>query len=382
MKTNLIYWNPSKNYAREGNLFKDEAEMNALSVNLVEGWWDSQPVAVVKMTPEEQEKAVKELEARWTLLKASEVEAKFEMNGQTVTVVPSERQLAFERTFTHNGKVVKPTHEAVYAFRRGAALLGALALRLKAKQPAIDDIPVNVKEFADEYDRMVECARENFGKLSNVSLVTTHWPTIIKLACECRDLSKKVKGVPVTEAETIRVISGGDQAKVKRGTGQKAYRIALLDYKFPALKIAENVIKGTVSATELDREELHKLIKNNASENEVLKYVSAPKDPNARGPIAIKKSELDKFAKQTPNLIIAAVIGAINGGDMKFLYACEDFAASSNGVYAPLLKKARADAILRIDGPQGEGLPEISNEDDDDEAEEEAPAPAVAASVK
>ncbi len=373
MKIATIYWDKnSKNYGRQGVLFKDgDKEKNELSVNLHKGWWKSQPISVVEMTKDEIAAAVVVRQAEWDALKASELEHTFDLGDRKVTVVPAEMQLAFENAYTDKGKIIAPKYSAVFAFRRGAALLGAIALRMKLKLGDFDEIPiatdhtgkvtekglpVNVEHYASEYDRVEACAMENFGKSQGLSEVDSDWPTIMKVAREMRDFYRKVKGVPITESRLTDVF--------KKGSGAKAFYLCQLDTKYPALKIVDNVIGNKTPGGGLDRETLRKLRDDDKTTEIVLAtYLADPKKAkkNATKPIPYK--DLETFAKETPSTALKYILRAICTGDKAAIFAFYSSAVKVDVAAKGFIDYCREQQELRDNSkPQGESLPSLEEE--------------------
>ncbi len=373
MKIALIYWDKSsKNYGREGDLFKDgDKEKNELSVNLYKGWWKSQPISVVEMTKDEVAAAVTARQAEWDALKASELEHVFDLGDKKITVVPAEMQLAFENTYTDKGKIIPPKYSAVFAFRRGSALLGAIALRMKLKLGDLDEVtlvtnskgdvsekglPVNVEHYANEYERVEACAMENFGKSQGLSEVDSDWPTIMKVAREMRDFYRKVKGVPITESRLTDVF--------KKGSGAKAFYLTQLDTKYPALKIIDNVIANKTPGGGLDRETLRKLRDDDKTTEIVLAtYLADPKKAkkNAVKPITYK--DLETFAKETPSVALKFILRAICAGDKANLFAFYASAVKVDAAAAPYIEYCRAQLALKESmEAKGESQPPLTEE--------------------
>ncbi len=381
MKIAYIYWDKAnKNYGRQGELFKNgDKEKNELSVNLHKGWWKSQPISVVEMTKDEIAAAVIARQAEWDALKASELEHVFDLGDKKVTVVPAEMRLAFENTYVSNGKIIAPKYSSVFAFRRGAALLGAIALREKLKLGSFDEIaistdangkptdkglPVNVEHYASEYDRVEACAMENFGKSQGLSEVDSDWPTIMKVAREMRDFYRKIKGVPITEARLTEVF--------KKGSGAKAFYLTQLDTKYPDLKIVDNVISNKTPGGGLDREALRKLRDDDKTTMSVVAaYLADPKAAKKNAPKPIPYKELETFSKETPSVALKYLLRAIVAGDKATVFAFYSSAVKVDAAASAFIQHCREQQELRENvQPKGETLPEITNET----LPEEAPA--------
>ncbi len=331
MKIAYLFWDKAhKNYGREGVLFKEgDVEKNALSVNLYKGWWKREPISIVEMSKEEIAEAVAARTAQWEVLKASQIEHVFDLGDRKLTIVPAEMQLAFESEYTEKGKIIAPKYSAVFAFRRGDALLGAIAIRMKLKLEPFDEIalsidgggkvtekglPVNIERYANEYERVEACAMENFGKSQGLSEVDSDWPTIMKVAREMRDFYRKIKGVPITEARLTEVF--------KKGSGAKAFYLTQLDTKYPALKIIDNVIANKTPGGGLDRETLRKMRDDDkTTEQSVAVYLADPKKAKKDKPKPINYSDMETFAKETPSVTLKNILRAIVRGDKAAIFA-------------------------------------------------------------
>lgn len=361
----------SKNFGRAGVLFKDgDAEKNALSVNLMNGWWNTQPISVVEMNKDEIAAAVAARQAEWDALKTSELEHVFDLGDKKVTVVPAEMRLAFESVYTDGkGKIIPPKYSAVFGFRRGAALLGAIALRLKQKLGDFNEIPiatdangkvtekglpVNVEHYKSEYERVAACAIENFGKSVGLSSVDSDWPTILKVTRELRDFHRQVKGTPLTEAECVRIIGS-------RGSGQKAFYLSQLDTKYPTLHVIDNIVSNKTPGGGLDRMALLKLRDDkNATEQTIAAYLADPKKAKKNAIKRMPDKTLETFEKETPSRVLKAILKAVRTGDNAIIFAFYSYAIKVDAAAKGFLDHVKEQEEMRDSiVASGESMPEI-----------------------
>lgn len=371
-----------KNYARNGPLFAEgDKEENSLSVNLHRGWWKTQPISSVEMTKEEIAAALIVRQAQWDKLQTSEIEREFDLGDKKVTVVPAEMLQAFESVYVDkNNKLIAPKYSAVFGFRRGSALLGAVALRRKLKMGDFNEIPldtdsngrvtekglpINVEHFASEYDRVETCLLENFGKTQGLSDVSSDWPTIIKGSLELQEFHRTAKGSPIKEADLVRVIG-------TKGSGEKAFSILLLNTKYPTLKIAENIMNNKTPGSGLDRMELSKLRRNDkTTQDDVAVYLADPKKAKKLAIKAIPAAKLEAFEKETPCRVLREILKAIKTGDTQTLFALYSYAVKIDSAAKGFLDHCAEQVVMRESMvATGESLPEI--------ADEKAPEVAVA----
>jgi hypothetical protein len=337
----MVAWISENNFGRDASGNDTEAERNDHASMLRMGWWETCPLVVTKLTADKLAIVMERLAQKWQALKGSEVETTYVVDGKTVTLTPSEMLRAFEETWTKKGKLVEPEYEAVFGFQRGGSLLGALALRLKLGIKGEFTLPLIVKEFANEYERVQMCIMENTGKVAGAKLIDTHWPSLVRAAVALRD-SCKASGEVFREIECIRTISGGAE-KSKRGTGQKAYYIAALDARFEKLGLAkliqtseastEDVLRGNDLGKGLDRNQLQKLeigtrvpLPEKAelkSEEDVAAYFANPKEDGQKAAVMVKRANAYSHANGTSILIVKFIIDALYSGNLTKLNQLE-----------------------------------------------------------
>jgi hypothetical protein len=377
-----VYHDKSNNFARKGPLFKDgEPEKNALSVNLMHGWWKSHPIAAVPMTKEEIEAAVKAREEEYEAIKTMPPDWKyvFEVeHGKKVEIVPAEMKEAFESVYMDSkGKIIPPKYSGVYAFRRSSALLGAVALRRKLSLGDFNEIPlardaqgkvtdkglpVNVEYYASEYDRVVACTLENFGKSIGLSSVESDWPTIMAAARNLRDTHIKFKKTPITEAEMVRTIG-------TRGSGQKAFYLLNLDTKYPALHIVDNVINNTTPCSSLDRMQLLKLRDDDKkTQADVAAYLANPKAVKNSQPKRMNDKKLEAVKMETPSRVLKLIIEAIQTDDYTTLTALYGYAVKLDSSCKGFIEFCNAQKEMKDNlTPNGESLPDLVDEEVEEE---------------
>jgi len=337
----VLGWLSELNFGRAQSGNDTEAERNHHAAMLAPGWWETQPLYIVKMTSERLAIYMERLGQRWAALKGSELETTYVKDGKTIVASASEVLRVFEETYTRKGKLVEPEYDAVFGFQRGNALLGAMVLRFKLGIKGEYTLPCIVKEFASEYERVQACVMENTGKVAGAKLIDTHWPSLVHAAVALQNACKQT-GEVFKEIDCIRVISGGAE-KVKRGTGQKAYYIAALNARFPNLGLAglietmeastEDVLRGNDLGKTLDRNQLQKLeigtrvpLPEKAeakSEEEISEYFADPRSDEQRGPVMVKRANALSHANMTGILVVKFLLQSVYSGNLTELNRLE-----------------------------------------------------------
>lgn len=377
MKIAFIYHDKNQNHGRQGVLFKEgDKEKNALSVNLHQGYWKSQPIAIVEMTKEQIAAALVERQKEWDELKASETIHEFDLGDRKVTVVPDEMRLSWESVYTDGkGKIIAPKYSAVFGFRRSAALLGAIALRRKLKLSDFNDLPVatnakgevtdtglpvTIEHYTNEFERVHACLMENFGKTQGLSDVTMDWPTIMQSARDMRDYYIKAYKKPITEAMLTEVY--------KKGSGAKAFYLTQLDSRYPDLKIIDNVILKKTPGEGLDRETLRKLRDDTKTTKEtVAAYLADPKKARQNVVKAMTGATMLTFEKGSPSRLLREFMKAIRQGDNSTFYAFAAFAVKVDAAAGDFFKYLAEQEVLKESmAAKGESLPDLTEQLEDE----------------
>lgn len=220
----LIYWFKERNEARMTGQYGDDKESEKVMRSMTnDGWFRTGDgiIEVCRMSKEDQDRALKLLQNRW-----EELKAEAEQTNNTLSLK------TWEAIHVQNGKLVKPEYEGISGNRRGSLLHKVNIARNKVKPedggplPPITEIPVIVKEFANEQERMdaqmMENTRKAEGYLPPSDLDMLKW---------------SIK----------RVQLGGLQKDLRRvltdTTGQKYYWIIELNRRFPKAGFIERLCK-------------------------------------------------------------------------------------------------------------------------------------------
>jgi hypothetical protein len=240
--------NVSRQQGRD--LFKDNADRDRLIRGLIQGWESSLGIiGARKASEQDQATAVGEREAYIASLEAMAQSGGADEVVQTetgkVTVSPADLLAVVRRMWTKDGKVVKPRYIGAWAFRRANVLPLVNAIAFKQKVDPILDVPVEVREFANDLERIGACIRENTGKLegnrglSNADLVGA---------------AKAAFQLGATEAQLGRYFG------TKRGMSQKMHRLCQLDSKYPEAKFVEKAMADEGFFKALDKEKMKDLL--------------------------------------------------------------------------------------------------------------------------
>ncbi len=239
---------PESNSARHATMEDDPVEKAVLSTELfIRGYDSAQPLEVVLLTDERKKRAVEILEETRKSFQILGSEGKFEFQipkvesaekVERIKMTGNDMLAAFNATYTDakSGKLIVPKYDAVFAFQRGAAIVGANALRLLKKQPLLDVIPIHVMDYTPA-QRVEACGRENIKKHAGEKQVVNHGPSLIKLCVDYREAN----GGKITESKVCDLISP-DVRKV--GMAQKIYAILALDGRNPTLGIVNRILNG------------------------------------------------------------------------------------------------------------------------------------------
>lgn len=351
-----VYWFNDRNYGRDLSLYDNPQESRNLSVALMSGWWETAPIIVTPMSDEDKAKAVQLLELYHAKLKAVTVDLDYSVTpGQSsIKLSPVEHLHAWEKTYTKNGKVITPEYDAVFGFQRSDSLTGALALRAKHGTKEAYTLPVIVKEYEHLSERVTDCILENTGKIAGAKLTDNHGPSIMRQAFAYNDAIRK-DGKAMLEIGTIRVISGG--AAPKRGTGQKAHYLCVLDARFPKLDLRKRLADaehGQDFWKSLDRNRLLELEKGTrlplpektkaSDEAEIEAYLARPKDDDTKAAVMAKKVDIEAAPNQTAVNIVKFILRAVMENNLGALNGLEPFADDLNKAFdkTGLWKPAKA----------------------------------------
>lgn len=231
-----IIWLPVNNYARHETKQDTDEERRKIAIEFSkEGWLPTLPIKVTALTHEGKEMAVKYLESVYDALKAMTVPEKLKDDGKETEVGVALQVTAFEKRWMPKGKIVAPQYEAVYGFQRGGCIDLCNAYLLALNKPMMETLPCYVVEYKNQFDRVKDCAEENYAKDFLLNRVTSHWPSVIKLAKAAYEASNRTLGH-----------SGFESIVKENSLAVKVNAIIQLDARFPKLNIVDRIVNGGV----------------------------------------------------------------------------------------------------------------------------------------
>jgi len=290
------------NVSRTGNLFKDEADRNALIDNLLNGW--DVGLGVLGATPIEDAEAKKLAEYRsgvWDQLKAdlTPMTIKVTHDGKLreVTVPASIILQEWERLNVKNGKIITPKYAGVYSFRRNAVMHRVNAVRAMLDLPPILEAPASIEEMTPA-ERAEACVRENLKKTAGSRSLGD-----ADMARAAREMFQ----LGVNEAGFVR--SG-----FKRGMAQKLHRLMKLDAEYPKVGIVDSIISGDQKLAPFGKEDIKKLLDGTPTEAEVKAFAKNPKGDAKTTTTRMTKSGVEGLRDQSP-LMIVRLLAKIDLGE-------------------------------------------------------------------
>lgn len=366
-----------KNYGRHMNLVDNSKDKLIRAVILAEYGWDLREVVkiVALGTDEEKEHAKEVREAQWQALAAQVLDTTFNLTTEKLKLNAAQVQQGFKATyFNEGGKTIKaPKFDNVYAFQRLEALPLANAILLAQGKPIISEIPCYIVEYANEFERMEDCASENIRKNLGVKDPNMfHWPTLLKIASEYHRAN-----AGAGRSDIQRLIA---PAGTKGGTrkSQKIWPILVLDSRFPALKIVDRILAMPIDDKGVDKgneymkalnedEHLKPLLDGTApdreddveeaSEDDVAEYLDNPftaEKPKAMLSKKVLKNLLTTVASLQTQGIIKAILAGDSDGVKKFDLAAAD---TNEFIKAKGLDPKASSAKLPAVAPESASVP-------------------------
>lgn len=240
-----------KNYGRHMNLVDNAKDKLVRAVILAEYGWDIREVVkIVALNSDAEKEHAKEVrEAQWQALAAQVLDTTFALTNEKLKLNAAQVQQGYKATyFNEGGKTIKvPKYDNVYAFQRLEALPLANAILLKQGKPLITEIPCYIVEYANEFERMEDCAAENIRKNLGVKDPNMfHWPTLLKIASEYHRANP---GAGRSDIQRLIAPAGTKGATRK---SQKIWPILVLDSRFPALKIVDSILSMPINDKGVD----------------------------------------------------------------------------------------------------------------------------------
>lgn len=282
---------------------------------LDDGWLPEKPISVTEITEEaDYAQAIEERTARIESIEnLDEITIKLpqDVNGQRkVTVSRVELIHAYQEMFAPNGKPSKPKYDGVDGFRRTFVLPLANAARTKLGLPAITQIPVIIRKFADESHRATVCTLENTTQDTG------------RRAMSDGDTLRAAERIVRESSESRSADSLLQKAGFKRGMAQKYSAILDIDSFNPDARVVEFLKKNSGNISAIRWQPLREFIKEEASAAEIIEYLKNPKDGNPERQKAASARDMSDAAKNSPNKVVKACLNAAAGntlGDLKAL---------------------------------------------------------------
>jgi hypothetical protein len=318
-----LFWDNTKNHSRLiGGLYKDIADQNRLVGYLVPGWNAGLGrVLVTPMTEPEQKAAVQELAARMKALEDQGLDAEPEsvsLPDGKITFSPMEQLHAFRQVHCDaKGKIIVPKYRGITCFRRGNALLKANTIRLKQGKAPITEVPVEVRDYgSNAMSEIEDNLLENIAKTRGSRGVNN-----AALVAACKNLYQLGASESAFQKRIFRD---------KRGMAQKMHRLCKLDAKHPALKIIDRICDPAdeLTAKPFDKEKVKKLLDNNATDEQVAKFVANPNAGKAAKIMARK--DIESLQDQTPVTLFKLALEAVLKNDIGVLSKAVAHAAEIN----------------------------------------------------
>lgn len=312
---------PSQDYGSD-----DESETkDTLSSLAANGWIDQKSINCFLLSDEQKEAAVL---YRTDRLKALEEESAKDQESRDLLFV-------LRRLWTDgNGKVITPEVGNNMGFRRMRLYPKSQVFRMRIKPEdraqsetdILTQIPVNVKNYADENDRvadqLIENEREGVGK-KEVSFLA-------KLTA-----SKPLFDAGRNEAFFRKVV-------FKDGVGQKIFSILKVNALQPAARIMERVVLPEtdveyIPAQSLNPSVMRPLYKDGKipAQAEVEEVVYKVKNGVINTPKMADRTTIDNLSKHNPNPVVRLVCG----------YLIANQTTQLNDTLAPM--SAHFDEVLR-----------------------------------
>jgi hypothetical protein len=134
------------------------------------------------------------------------------------------------------------------------------------------------------------------------------------------------------------------------GEGQKRFAICSLDKRFPELKMVDKIIDGSIVDSQLNKEELRKLLSTNASQVLVKAYLDDPKaGKDANKPKMADRAHIEALGNQCPAKVVADTAKAIEMNNIAALRPYGERSADLNIVVQIVMgddEKAREQLIV------------------------------------
>ena len=334
----LVEGNPNDNVSREGStvfelLFAEKHfnKFKTLALSISQGFNPAYPLVVREVKKEEAKELLQLREERYNKL----CDAIESTDNETIAVgehklSPQIQLQAFRALYMKDGKLIKPQYAVVSGFRRYFTVEYAQSIRVAQGNDSLIEVNAVVRDYAELSDQYADTIAENNLKSEGVDKLTDRDVLAAVAALYRADPS-------TTEADLIR------KAGFKRGTAQKVARAWKLHAKFPNLDLwGRSMLAESsneyIAFKSLDKEAMQKLIRDNATQDEVATYLSKPKKGNNKDKIAERKKIVESSENHTVK-IVQVVLEAVVKNDLKSLKFSEDETKALNQVYTEIMSK-------------------------------------------
>lgn len=331
MMLSLMVIFPHNNFSRkDGNWFESEQDQKNIIQLLINGFnLNVSNFLFRDLTKEELPLALQQRQTELDELEklATDYSMKFVGDENKTTLTPSERLRVFKDMYVgKNGKLIQPTFEPIYAFRRLSSINLVNAFLFKKSLPLITEVTGRFRVYPDtvegKLDRVNDCVDENVKK--NEGAKQIDWKDRMRIGFDLK-------------------ILGANQARIRRvlgdGNGQKVDVLLEVNHKFPELKVLENIQNDTLNVTSCKPGDIRDMLTGNKSGEEILSYI---KDPTGNGsPIKpLSKKEMEPFTDNYPCDLVAFVVSGIVNRDLSSkMAAIAHMFPELNKITAPLLRK-------------------------------------------
>lgn len=265
------------------------------------------------LTPALKKRAVQEIKAFGELLEKAPEVIEIKIDGQNLAIKQQTYINAFNLIHYEKGKIIEPEYGLVFGHRRTVIMPFVNAVRNQLGMHDILEIPVSVKNYANDLERHTANVEENTLKMAGAKTL---------------DHASKVRAAYKLYSE------GANENRLRKvfkdGMGQKLYAIMQINNLHPDLKVVETIQNDEKLFPILDREDLRKLAKEGTTET-VEKYLKDPKAGRKQSvtPIAPGK-DIRARAQQSPVKAIRFILGAVVHNDLALLNKLTDLADGLN----------------------------------------------------
>lgn len=238
-----VYHRQKKNYGRHISMMDGEIGHRAKAVLLKAGYDKNQTIVVTPLNAAEKLEVEAEIWQEWERLLSNTVAAKYPAPCNQELTAEQERA-GFRALYIPDGKTVRvPDLDGVFGFQRGKAYWRAIALNIAdgmSAEDAVDrmKLPVRIKTFASEAERIDECALENTRKDAGRVSIVNSWPSLYQIGKRYFDAA----GGQVTQSTINRIVCGGEVKN--NNSGIWVHSMLMLDCAFPELDITNRLLNG------------------------------------------------------------------------------------------------------------------------------------------